>query len=111
MAKIKTELKKKIIKFYEAIKAKYIVKKIFVFGSYAKGKSREDSDVDIGVVLDIPFKNQMDINAELWTIAGRIDSKIEPFCIGWSEYKNHAPASILAEIIKHGIDIDIVKAA
>jgi predicted nucleotidyltransferase len=105
MAKIKAELKKKILKFYEAVKTRYTVKKIFVFGSYANGNPRTDSDVDIGVVLDIPFKNKIDINAELWMIAGRIDSKIEPFCIGWSEYKNHAPASILAEIVRQGIDI------
>jgi len=105
MAKIKAELKKKIIKFYEAIKARYNVKKAFIFGSYAKGIPREDSDIDVGVVLDVPSKNKLEINAELWTVAGRIDSKIEPFCIGWSEYKNHAPASILAEIVRQGIDI------
>lgn len=105
MAKIKAELKKKIIKFYEAIKAKYAVKKVFIFGSYANGNPRKDSDIDVGVVLDIPYRNKIDINAELWMIAGRIDSKIEPFYIGWSEYKNHAPASVLAEIVRQGIDI------
>lgn len=109
MVKIKAELKKKIIKFYEIIKTKYEVKKIFVFGSYAKGTSKDHSDIDVGVVLDIPFKNKMAVNAELWMIAGRIDNKIEPFCIRWSEYNDRAPASILAEIVKTGIDI--VKAA
>lgn len=109
MAKIKAELKKKIIQFYEAIKNSYDVKKIFVFGSYAKGTPDEHSDIDIGVVIDTTAKNRIGINAELWKIAGRIDSKFEPFCIRWSEYKDHAPASILAEIVRNGIEI--VKAA
>ena len=82
-----------------------MLKKAFIFGSYAKAIPREDSDIDVGVVLDVPSKNKLEINAELWTVAGRIVSKIEPFCIGWSEYKNHAPASILAEIVRQGIDI------
>lgn len=109
MAKIKAELKKKIVEFYNIIKTKYDVKKIFVFGSYANGTPNEYSDIDVGVVLDIPFRKKLDITADLWMIAGRIDNKIEPLCIRWDEYKDHAPASTLADIVRTGIDI--VKAA
>lgn len=46
----------KIIKKYKSfLKEQYAVKKIGIFGSYARNEQREDSDIDIIVELDKPI--------------------------------------------------------
>jgi len=104
MAKIKTEIRKKIIKFYELIKNIYPVKKIFVFGSHANGTSHKDSDIDLGVVVDLPENTDfIDLNVKMFHYADKIDTSFEPKCISWKDYKSHPSASILSEIIRTGI--------
>jgi predicted nucleotidyltransferase len=90
--------------FYEQIKPELPVTKIFLYGSYAGGNPRDESDIDIGVVLD--FNKTRDIfssGLRLWQIAHAIDVRIEPFCIMSDEYDSCEPASILAEIKRTSI--------
>ncbi len=105
MAK-KEDIKEKALKFYELIRKKYPVKGMFLFGSYAKGNPRKDSDIDIGVIIDYKnHKDRINITAKLFHEASKIDFAIEPKCIFLDEYKKHDRASILAEIIRTGIKI------
>ena len=46
-------------KFASAIRSIYNPKQIFLFGSYVKGTNREESDIDIAVILD-GFENSID---------------------------------------------------
>ncbi|MBN1972187.1 MAG: nucleotidyltransferase domain-containing protein [Sedimentisphaerales bacterium] len=68
----------KVSRFYESAKQLLPIKKILLYGSYAKGTATENSDIDV---------------------------TIEPKCIFWDEYLNHDKASILAEIINKSIEI------
>ena len=104
---VETEtIKDKVLKFYELIREKYPIKGVFLFGSYAKGNPRKDSDIDVGVIIDSKNHNdRIDITAKLFHEASRIDFAIEPKCIFWDEYKKHDKASILAEIIRTSIKI------
>ena len=98
-------IKEKAIEFYNKVKQHYPVKKILLFGSYAKGNFNEDSDIDIAVIIDekeIEKNKRIEITSELYKIASGIDVYIEPKCIFLNEYLNHEPASILAEIIRTG---------
>lgn len=100
------EIEQKIIGFYELIKDKYQVKKVFLYGSWAKNTMRKDSDIDVAVVIDYPAgKNRVKITADLFHYASMIDTAIEPKAISWEEYQNPSPVSILAEMIKTGIEI------
>ncbi len=102
----KDTIKKEISGFYNLIKDAYPVKKMILYGSYAKGSATKDSDIDVGVIIDLPDSvNKVEITANLFHIARKIDSHIEPLCILWSEYKNHERGSILSEIIKTGVEI------
>jgi predicted nucleotidyltransferase len=90
--------------FYERIKPELPIKKIFLYGSYAGGNPRDESDIDIGVVLD--SSKTRDIFSSgllLWQVAHEIDVRIEPFCILSDEYDSCEPASILAEIKRTSI--------
>ncbi|MDD5092584.1 MAG: nucleotidyltransferase domain-containing protein [Candidatus Wallbacteria bacterium] len=84
----------------------YPVKKVLLYGSYAKGTATEDSDLDLGVVLDMAdHKLRIDISTGLFSIARKIDIRIEPKCIFWDEFINCPPDSILSEIIRTGVDV------
>ncbi len=80
------------------------VKKAFLFGSCAKGLDREDSDIDIAVVIGNMtdfFKTQM----QLMRLRRKIDLRIEPHPIGESEFTNMNPFAY--EVQKTGIEIEL----
>ena len=106
MAEIENKIKEKVNAFYLLIRDKYKVKGILIYGSYAKGTIRKDSDIDVGVIIDAPTHDErIDITASLFHESRKIDTSIEPKCIFWDEYKKHDKASILGEIIRTGIKI------
>lgn len=100
------EIRNKITNLYNQLKDKYPIKKVILYGSYAKGQANKESDIDVGIVLDLPKNtNKITINSQLFHETSKIDINIEPLCILWDEYRNHEPASILGEIIKTGIEL------
>lgn len=106
MAQEQTIVRQKVLQFYRSIKEVFPVKKVLLYGSYARGEATEDSDIDVAVVLDVENRNQRcDITAQLMHHTLPIDTGIEPRCIFWDEYLHPEPASILAEIIRTGIEI------
>ena len=78
------------------------VKKAYLFGSYAKGNEREDSDIDIAVVLK-DYNNLIDIQLDLMRIRRKIDSRIEPHPFREKDFDISNP--IVNEIVKYGQDI------
>lgn len=106
MAKRKSLIDKKISLFYKLVKDVYPIKKVILYGSYAKGTATRNSDIDVGVVVDAPdHLKRVEITANLFHYAGMVDRDIEPKCIFWDEYQSHDKASILAEIIRTGVEI------
>ncbi len=96
----------KVSRFYQSAKQIFVIKKVFLYGSYAKGLADENSDIDVAVVVDeTDHSKRFDITARLFHEAFNIDAAIEPKCIFLDEYLNHDKASILAEIINKSIEI------
>lgn len=80
------------------------VRKAYLFGSCAKGLDREDSDIDIAVVIGNMsdfFATQM----QLMRLRRKIDLRIEPHPIGESDFTNMNPFAY--EIQKTGIEIEL----
>ena len=80
------------------IKARFAVKRIGLFGSYARGEQKASSDIDILVELEKPtFRNSMDLSFYLEDLLGRevdlvtvkgLHSRIRPYVekdVIWSE--------------------------
>ena len=44
------QLRERIEKFIAAVRQQYRVERVFLYGSYAKGKQRDDSDIDLVVI-------------------------------------------------------------
>ena len=96
----------KVLRFYQAAKQLFPIKKMLLYGSHANGTATEDSDIDVAVVVDQPdHSKRIEITARLFHAAFDIDAAIEPKCIFWDEYVNPEKASILSEIISKSIEI------
>ena len=80
------------------------VSKVILFGSYAKGTARPESDIDIAVISSQFGKNNLKEMMFLRRIALKIDSHIEPLPFSPQDMDDRYSA-ITQEIIKYGIKI------
>lgn len=97
---------KDIIKRFETelIKLNIRPKKIILFGSYANGNPREDSDIDI-VVISEDFRN-LNLRERLEVLglaAGKVFEPIEALGYTPEEVENVNPISILNVALTSGI--------
>ncbi len=101
-----TLIREKVLRFYESAKHLFPIKKVLLFGSYAKGSATPHSDIDVAVVVDEPdHSKRIEITAKLFHSAFAVDAAIEPKCVFWDEYTNCDRASILSEIIRTSVEI------
>jgi predicted nucleotidyltransferase len=92
--------------FSDRIRAALPIRDVFLYGSFAKGNPREESDIDVGVVLDSSRTNDLFATGlRLWQEAHAVDVRIEPFCILSEDYDSCEPASILAEIKRTAVNL------
>lgn len=100
------KIKQRVLSFYESAKKVFPVHKVLLYGSWAKGHPRSDSDIDVAVVVDSnDHSHRIEIGAKLFHYAFDADPRIEPRCIFLDEYLHPEPCSILEEIIRTGIEI------
>ena len=67
-----------------------------VFGSYAKNKAHEWSDIDVLVVSPLFDSRQTaDDHEKLWMYAARTDKRIEPIAVGEKQFKEDKSSLIL----------------
>jgi len=106
---VKRELPEKIIKEVTAFKKLLLadnlpVLKLYVFGSYAKGSAREDSDIDVAVVSS-KFKSQWSALDYLYKkLPYGIGSTIEPVGFSPKDFKNKY-SSLVNEIKSYGVEV------
>ena len=74
---------------------------MILFGSYAKGNAREDSDVDVAIVVKTHTGDYYSTRPLLWRIRREVDDRIEPVLIE----KTHDESGFLSEIMKTGVVI------
>lgn len=87
-----------------AINKNYKFIKVILFGSYMKGTQREESDIDIAVVLN-DYNNLMDTQLDLMKLRRKIDSRIEPHPFREKDFNMSNP--LVSEILKYGQEIKI----
>ncbi|KQC11375.1 MAG: hypothetical protein APR62_10010 [Smithella sp. SDB] len=102
-------LKKKelsaINKYIDLLKKEGIdVSKAILFGSYAKGTAKPESDIDIAIISSQFGKNNLKEMMLLRRIALKIDSHIEPLPFS-PEDINDRYSALAQEILKYGIAI------
>ena len=104
MVKSTIELKKIALQLVGNLRKKNIkVERLVLFGSYAQGNMRPDSDVDIAVISSsFNQKNIVKRQEILGEAIYLIGEPIEAIGYSVNEFKNIQPFSFLAEIIANG---------
>lgn len=99
------EAKKIVKKYAEKLREKnYPFASIYLFGSYAKGKERKWSDIDVAVVSDKLKRNRDKNRFLLWQIRREVDSTIEPHGFTVKDFQDINDPMVY-EIRKTGIKI------
>jgi predicted nucleotidyltransferase len=90
------------LKIYKKLLSKHMeFDEMILFGSFAKGNAREDSDVDVAIVVKTLTGDYFSTRPLLWKIRREIDDRIEPVLID----KTHDESGFLSEIMKTGVAI------
>jgi len=86
-------------KYAETIRNNFDFQKLILFGSYAKGNPREDSDIDIAVIFS-DYGNRLDRQVELMKLTRKVDTRIEPHPFREKEFEISNP--FVNEIMTYG---------
>jgi len=82
---------------------KIIVDRIILYGSYAAGKPREHSDIDIAVISpSFKGKKILEIQERLADVFSKYLSIIEPVGYSSEDFRVSEPETLLGEIKKSG---------
>ena len=101
----KAEAKKIVKKYAENLKAKkYPFSAVYLFGSFAKGKPRQWSDIDVAVISKEIDKDWMGSKIKLWKFSEGIDDRIEPHGFSPEDFKDYWNP-MAHEIKKSGIRV------
>jgi uncharacterized protein len=77
---------------------------VYVFGSYAKKISNQDSDIDLAIIFkDLDDSKRFDVQVQLMLLASQIDTRIEPHPISHNDFYSDNP--FVVEIKKTGFEI------
>lgn len=102
----KSQVIRTIKKFVRALRQEGIsVERVILYGSYAKGKARADSDIDVAVVSKDFGKDRVEEGMSLFRIAGRIDTRLEPVPISLKTFENDTWVPLIFEIRKYGVEL------
>jgi predicted nucleotidyltransferase len=100
---------KVIRKFVKALKQEGIaVDRVILYGSYAKGNIRRDSDIDVAVVSKHFGRDRVEEGMNLFRIAGKIDPRIEPVPFSSKSFENDTWIPLIYEIRQKGIEIELL---
>ena len=91
-----------ILKRYKELLSKHMqFESLILFGSYTKGAQKEDSDIDVAVVVNEMSGDYFETRPILWKISREVDDRIEPLILE----KNHDASGFLEEVLRSGIAI------
>jgi predicted nucleotidyltransferase len=90
-----------IKRFSKKVKEILEVEKIILFGSFAKGEQKDNSDIDIAVIVSGFDGDYLELNAKLFSIVKNIDVRIEPIILN----RKNDRSGFLESIEKYGIAI------
>ena len=103
--KIDKELKESLQKYLAKIAEYYNIDAAYLFGSYAKGEQRENSDIDVAIVSK-DVKDAINDMGKMFALTWGIDTRIEPHPFHTSEFRPNE-TYFIDEIIKTGIKIKL----
>ena len=64
--------------YSDVVRKNFSVKRVILYGSYAKGRPRKHSDIDVAVVLSKADKDFLSSETRLFQLRRAVDPRIEP---------------------------------
>lgn len=95
----KNEVIIKLKRYKTLLSKEMLFDKMILFGSYAKGNQREDSDIDVAIVVNKIQGDYFSTRPLLWRIRREVDDRIEPVILEIS----HDESGFLKEVMENGI--------
>ena len=77
------------------------IDKAYLFGSYARGDAKKDSDIDIAIIVNKWIGDYEEAIVSIWRLRKKIDFRMEPHII----VPDEDYADFLPEIQRTGIEI------
>jgi predicted nucleotidyltransferase len=106
MVKSKAQLNRIIGKYLDAVRQDVRINYAILFGSYAKGNPREESDIDIAVISEDFGKNHLKELQFLSIKRLNTDSSIEAIPFSLEDFKNRDKGDLITEIYEKGVIIE-----
>ena len=104
----KREVVKIINRFVRELKRQNIVlDHILLYGSYAHGRVRPESDIDVAVVSRDFGKDRVEEGMRLFRIAGQIDSRLEPVPVSLKAYENDTWVPLIHELREKSVALKV----
>ena len=104
MAQISNEIIQKLHRLKTQLLPGLRVKRMFIFGSYARGAFSEDSDIDVCIITDDVRDNFLSM-FDIAPIAVHVDPRIEAVVFSSREFAEDPSYGLLGEIKRTGIEI------
>ena len=84
--------------YADLVRRNFDVKSIMLFGSYARGVARNESDIDVAVIMDKLDGDWITTASKLHKLARNIDINIEPVIL----LTSHDESGFLEHVMKTG---------
>ncbi|MFZ0281325.1 MAG: nucleotidyltransferase domain-containing protein [Bacteroidales bacterium] len=97
----KNEALTKVKQYKLLLKEYFAFETMYLFGSYARDNFREDSDIDVAVIVSNISGDFFSVNPLLWKLRRQVDDRIEPVLID----RHNDRSGFLEEIKRNGIEI------
>jgi predicted nucleotidyltransferase len=81
---------------------KFKISDVWLFGSYAKGTNRLESDIDLALIFN-ELQDEIELQIDLMKLRRKFDLRIEPHPFSLKDLEEKNP--MLIEIMKTGISI------
>lgn len=91
-------------RFVELVKKQIPVSQAYLFGSYAKDRAKESSDIDICIVSSVFGKSYWDEESLLRRLSLKVDDRIEPVAFNPKDIQDRWD-QLAHEITTYGIQI------
>ena len=98
-----TKPPKSVLEYIKYLKRTFPdLKKVYIFGSYTKGSSGIDSDIDIAMIFD-EVPDSFDLQVQLMKMRRQYDTRIEPHVFRAADFEVSDP--LAGEILTTGVEI------